>query len=62
MGNAVLIIALKCTLGKDEVTCTRTLRFKARTLPRAEYPAFRKLCGRIDKAEAQEIVLTPPGR
>jgi hypothetical protein len=51
-----------CEKKGDSVVCTRKLRFKARTLPRADYPAFRKLCGRIDQAEAQEVVLAPVAR
>ncbi|HUU03835.1 MAG TPA: transglutaminase domain-containing protein [Myxococcota bacterium] len=47
------------TLNLSTVTCSRKLTIKKRIIPIERYHEFRKICRRIDEAEAQDIVLRP---
>ncbi len=55
--NDLLHFKQECNLNLATVTCTRNLRFKSRRVPKARYQQYRELCRRIDRAEAQDIVL-----
>jgi len=46
-----------CRQSENKITCSKNLTFKTRVIPLSRYPEFRKLCTRIDRAEAQDIVL-----
>jgi hypothetical protein len=46
-----------CQQKDRQITCSKNLTFKTRTIPRERYAEFRKLCTKIDRAEAQDIVL-----
>ena len=46
-----------CQQSDRQITCSKNLTFKTRVIPLSRYPEFRKLCTRIDRAEAQDIVL-----
>ena len=46
-----------CEQKDRKITCSKQLTFKTRTIPLARYQEFRKLCTKIDRAEAQDIVL-----
>jgi tetratricopeptide (TPR) repeat protein len=52
-----------CQQKDRQITCSKSLTFKTRTIPLARYPEFRKACTKIDRAEAQDIVLAiKPGK
>jgi hypothetical protein len=55
--NDLFRFEYKCVQADRQITCTRKLTFKTRTIPRERYPEFRKLCTQIDRAETQDIVL-----
>jgi len=55
--NDLFRFEFNCTQSGKNITCSKKLAFKTRTIPLARYQEFRKLCTQIDRAEAQDIVL-----
>jgi hypothetical protein len=55
--NDLFRFEYSCQQSDNQITCSKNLTFKTRTIPLARYPEFRKLCTQIDRAEAQDIVL-----
>jgi cellulose synthase operon protein C len=53
----LLDFELRCRQEKNQVICERSFTIKARDIPKDRYPELRTLCGEIDRAEAQDIVL-----
>ena len=48
-----------CMLDGASIICNRRFTIKTRTIPLSDYRQFREICGKIDAAEAQDIVLGP---
>jgi hypothetical protein len=59
--NDYVYFRQNCTEAKGSITCSRKFTLKSRTIPRSHYKEFREICGKIDAAEAQDIVLAPKG-
>jgi tetratricopeptide (TPR) repeat protein len=55
--NDLFRFEYSCEKSDKQITCSKNLTFKTRTIPLTRYPEFRKLCTKIDRAEAQDIVL-----
>jgi tetratricopeptide (TPR) repeat protein len=55
--NRYVAFSQKCTSDKASITCSRKFTIKTRRVPLADYRQFREICGKIDAAEAQDIVL-----
>jgi hypothetical protein len=55
--NDLFRFEFNCEQQDKKITCGKQLTFKTRVIPLARYQEFRKLCTKIDRAEAQDIVL-----